>query len=191
MENFNQIFTLIAGGESIGLNLDILETGLINVLILVGILVYTGKDFLGSLLEERKTNIVQGVQDAEDRLNEANRRLAEAQKQLSQYSVVTNEMQSRAIDSTLLLFEADAKASKKDLATRFSRALATFRFKERQVFSEIKQQIITLVLKKVLLGAQTYFFTPANEDGSSNGAGREEAYMYTSENVKNLKGELL
>jgi hypothetical protein len=100
-------------------------------------------------------------------------------------------MQSRAIDSTLLLFEADAEAAKKDLATRFSRALATFRFKERQVFSEIKQQIIALVLKKVLVGAQTYFFTPANEDGSSNGAGREEAYMYTSENVKNLKGELL
>ena len=191
MENFNQIFTLVAGGGNIGLNLDILETGLINVLILVGILVYTGKDFLGSLLEERKTNIVQGVQDAEDRLNEANRRLDEAQKQLSQYTVVTTEMQSRAIDSTLLLFEADAEAAKKDLATRFSRALATFRFKERQVFSEIKQQIIALVLKKVLVGAQTYFFTPANEDGSSNGAGREEAYMYTSENVKNLKGELL
>ena len=49
MENFNQIFTLVAGGGNIGLNLDILETGLINVLILVGILVYTGKDFLGSL----------------------------------------------------------------------------------------------------------------------------------------------
>lgn len=47
MENFNQIFTLVAGDENIGLNLDILETGLINVLILVGILVYTGKDFLG------------------------------------------------------------------------------------------------------------------------------------------------
>ena len=191
MENFDQIFTLVAEHEGIGLNLDILETGLINILALIAILVYTGKDFLGSLLEERKTNIVQGVQDAEDRLNEANRRLDEAQKQLSQYTVVTTEMQSRAIDSTLLLFEADAEAAKKDLATRFSRALATFRFKERQVFSEIKQQIIALVLKKVLVGAQTYFFTPADEDGSSNGAGREEAYMYTSENVKNLKGELL
>ena len=111
MENFNQIFTLVAKSEGIGLNLDILETGLINVLTLVGILVYTGKDFLGSLLEERKTNIVQGVQDAEDRLNEANRRLDESQKQLSQYTVVTTEMQSRTIDSILVLFEADATAS--------------------------------------------------------------------------------
>jgi len=71
MENFNQIFTLLAEEEGIALNLDILETGLLNILALLGILIYTGKDFLGSLLEERKTTIVKSVQDAEDRLNEA------------------------------------------------------------------------------------------------------------------------
>jgi F-type H+-transporting ATPase subunit b len=44
-------FTLLAEDEGIGLNLDILETGLINILALVGILVYTGRDFLGSVEE--------------------------------------------------------------------------------------------------------------------------------------------
>jgi|TARA_B110000238_G_scaffold119544_1_gene129540 F-type H+-transporting ATPase subunit b len=179
MENFNQIFTLVAKSEGIGLNLDILETGLINVLTLVGILVYTGKDFLGSLLEERKTNIVQGVQDAEDRLNEANRRLDEAQKQLSQYVVVTTEIQSRTIDSVLLLFEADAEASKKDLATRFSRALATFRFKERQIFAEVKQQIVLLVLKRTLMRAQETF------------SDKKEALVFNGTNINKLQGDLL
>ena len=61
MENFNQIFTLIAENKGISLNSDILETGVINIALLVGILVYTGKDFLGSLLEERKTIIVNPV----------------------------------------------------------------------------------------------------------------------------------
>ena len=56
MENFDQIFTLLAHSEGIGLNLDILETGILNILTLVAILVYTGRDFLGSVLEERKTN---------------------------------------------------------------------------------------------------------------------------------------
>ena len=41
MENFNQIFTLLAENGSIGLNLDILETGIINIAALVGILIYT------------------------------------------------------------------------------------------------------------------------------------------------------
>jgi F-type H+-transporting ATPase subunit b len=80
MENFDQIFTLLAEHEGIGLNTDILETGLLNIIALLGILIFTGRDFLGSLLEERKTTIVQGVQDAEDRLNEAQKRLDEAKK---------------------------------------------------------------------------------------------------------------
>ena len=57
------------------------------IIALVAILVYTGRDFLGSLLEERKATIVKGVQDAEDRLSEAERRLSEAQKQLNQDKV--------------------------------------------------------------------------------------------------------
>ena len=55
MENFDQIFTLIAEEEGISLNPDILGSGLFNILVLAGILIYTGKDFLGSILEERKT----------------------------------------------------------------------------------------------------------------------------------------
>jgi hypothetical protein len=43
MENFDQIFTLLAEDEGIGLNLDILETGVINIIALVGILIYTGR----------------------------------------------------------------------------------------------------------------------------------------------------
>ena len=157
MENFDQIFTLVAEHEGIGLNLDILETGLINVLALIAILVYTGKDFLGSLLEERKTSIVQGVQDAEDRLNEANRRLSEAQKQLSQANVVITEIKNETIAAKKVLLEADAYQSKKDLATSFSRALASFRSKERQIFVEVKQQIILLVLNRTVTSAQETF----------------------------------
>ena len=157
MENFDQIFTLVAEHEGIGLNLDILETGLINILALIAILVYTGKDFLGSVLEERKTNIVKGVQDAEDRLNEANRRLSEAQKQLSQANVVITEIKNETIAAKKVLLEADAYQSKKDLATSFSRALASFRSKERQIFVEVKQQIILLVLKRTVISAQETF----------------------------------
>jgi hypothetical protein len=57
MENFDQNFTLLTEHEGIGLNTDILETGLINIPLLA-ILFSTGQDFLGSLLEERKTTIV-------------------------------------------------------------------------------------------------------------------------------------
>ena len=156
-----------------------METALINILALVAILVYTGRDFLGSLLEERKTDIVQGVQDAEDRLNEANRRLSEAQKQLSQANVVITEIKNETIAAKKVLLESDASQSKKDLATSFSRALATFRAKERQIFLAVKEQIILLVLKRTVMRAQETF------------GKKDRATELINETINKLEGDLL
>jgi len=167
MENFNQIFTLLAENEGIGLNLDILETGLLNIIALLAILVYVGKDFLGSTLETRKTDIVTSVQDAEERLNEANRRLSEAEKQLSQAQVVITEIKNETIATKKTLLKSEASQSKKDLTIRFSRALGSFRSKERQIFLEVKQQIILLVLKRTVTRAQETF-EPKKTSNSTN-----------------------
>ena len=179
MENFNQIFTLLANEEGLALNLDILETGLLNILALLGILIYAGKDFLGSLLEERKTTIVKGVQDAEDRLNEAQKRLNEAEKQLNQANFVISEIKNETIATKKILLESDAYAAKKDLKIRFERALATFRSKERQIFIEIKQQIIALVLKRTVVRAQETF------------GPKERATALINDTINKLEGDLL
>jgi len=179
MENFDQIFTLLAEHEGIGLNLDILETGLLNIIALVAILFFTGRDFLGSLLEERKTTIVKSVQDAEDRLNEAQKRLDEAQKQLNQANLVISEIKSETVSTKKILLESDAFEAKKDLKIRFERALATFRSKERQIFLEIKQQIISLVLKRTVIRAQETF------------GPKERATALINDTINKLEGDLL
>lgn len=179
MENFNQIFTLLAEEEGISLNFDILETGLLNILALIAILIYTGKDFLGSILEERKTTIVKSVQDAENRLNEAQKRLSEAQKQLNQANIVISEIKNETIATKKILLESDAYEAKKDLKIRFERALATFRSKERQVFIEIKQQIISIVLKRTVLRAQEAFRP------------KERATALINDTINKLEGDLL
>jgi F-type H+-transporting ATPase subunit b len=179
MENFDQIFTLLAKHEGISLNTDILETGLLNIIAVLAILIYTGRDFLGSLLEERKTTIINGVQDAEDRLNEAQKRLDEAQKQLNQANLVINEIKNETIATKKTLLESDAFQAKKNLTVRFERALATFRSKERQIFVEIKQQIIALVLQQTVNRAQETFQSP------------ERATALINETITKLEGDLL
>ena len=179
MENFDQIFTLLANEEGIGLNLDILETGLLNILALLGILFYTGRDFLGSLLEERKTTIVKSVQDAEDRLNEAQKRLTEAEKQLNQANLVISEIKNETVTTKKVLLESDASEAKKDLKIRFERALATFRSKERQIFLEIKQQIISLVLSRTVTRAKEAF------------GPKERAAALINDTINKLEGDLL
>ena len=179
MENFDQIFTLLAEHEGISLNTDILETGLLNILALLAILIYTGRDFVGSLLEERRTTIVKGVQDAEDRLNEAQKRLNEAQKQLNQANLVISEIKNETVATKKVLLESDAFQAKKDLTVRFERALATFRSKERQIFLEIKQQIISLVLQRTVSRTQETFKS------------KERATALINETINKLEGDLL
>ena len=178
MENFDQIFILLAN-EGISLNTDILETGVINILALLAILIYTGRDFLGSLLEERRTTIVKGVQDAEDRLSEAKKRLVEAEKQLNQANIVISEIKNETVTTKKILLESDAFQAKKDLTIRFDRALATFRSKERQIFIEIKQQIITLVLQRTISRVQETFKS------------KERSSALINETIEKLKGDLL
>jgi F-type H+-transporting ATPase subunit b len=179
MENFDQIFTLLAEHEGIGLNTDIFETGLLNIIALLAILFFTGRDFLGSLLEERKTTIVKSVQDAEDRLNEAQKRLDEAEKQLNQANLVISEIKSETVSTKKILLQSDAVEAKKDLKIRFERALATFRSKERQIFLEIKQQIISLVLKRTVVRAQETF------------GPKERATALINDTINKLEGDLL
>ena len=179
MENFDQIFTLLAEQEGITLNTDILETGLINILALIAILIYTGRDFLGSLLEERKTVIVKGVQDSENRLSEAKKRLVEAEKQLNQANLVINEIKTETIATKKVILDSDALQAKKDLSTRFERTSATFRSKERQIFLEIKQQIVSLVLQRTVNRVQEAFKSKERSTGLIN------------ETINKLKGDLL
>tara|TARA_B110000444_G_C18697667_1_gene527396 strand:+ start:18 stop:551 length:534 start_codon:yes stop_codon:yes gene_type:complete len=150
MENFDQIFTLVAEEKSIGFNSDIFESGLINIILLLSILIYVGRDFLGSALEQRQQEIIQSVQDAEERLTKANTRLNEAQKQLTQAQVIIAEIRKETMNTKKVLLESDSTQANGELATRFGRALATLQSRETQVFSEIKQQIISLALKNVL-----------------------------------------
>ncbi|MGB5631440.1 MAG: F0F1 ATP synthase subunit B, partial [Waterburya sp.] len=48
-----------------GLNLDILDTNLINLTLLVGILIYFGKPLLTNILSERSSKIAEQIQAVE------------------------------------------------------------------------------------------------------------------------------
>jgi len=178
MENFDQIFTLLALTDGITLNLDILETGLLNIIVLVIILTYFINSFLTSTLEKRKNDIVTGIEDAEQRLSEANRRLSEAQKQLVQTNVLINEIKNETIVTKKTLLQSEISQSKKDLTTRFNRALVSLRTKETQVFLEIKQQIIVSVLKRIVIRAQQTFQV------------RRRSVVFINKTINKLEGDL-
>ena len=66
------------------LNFNILETNLINLVIVIAVLVKFLSGFLGGILERRRSAILQDLEDAETRLKTATAELSKAKADLGQ-----------------------------------------------------------------------------------------------------------
>ena len=65
------------------LNFNLLETNLVNLAIVIGVLFWFLRGFLGGILERRRSAILQDLQDAEARLKTATEELSKAQSELA------------------------------------------------------------------------------------------------------------
>ena len=65
------------------LNFNPLETNLVNLAIVIGVLFWFLRGFLGGILERRRSAILQDLQDAEGRLKKASEELTTAQSELA------------------------------------------------------------------------------------------------------------
>ena len=65
------------------LNFNLLETNLVNLAIVIGVLFWFLRGFLGGILERRRSAILQDLQDAEVRLKTATEKLTKAQSELA------------------------------------------------------------------------------------------------------------
>jgi F-type H+-transporting ATPase subunit b len=106
----------------IGLNFDILETNLINLVIIIGVLVYFGRGFLGKTLADRKARIEEAIKDAETRKKEAAAALADEQQKL-----VTAELRQRIAALALQQVESQLKSGIGDATQQqlIDRSIAT------------------------------------------------------------------
>ncbi len=74
---------LLLATEGFGLHLDLLNSNLINLAILIPILVWFLKGFLGGILSRRSEAILQDLQEAESRLSTTATQLQKAQAELA------------------------------------------------------------------------------------------------------------
>ena len=84
MINVLWLGTEASAEHGFGLNLDILDTNLINLGILIAVLLYFAPGFIGKILSERRATIEQAIKEVEERQQEAAAALAEQQQNLTQ-----------------------------------------------------------------------------------------------------------
>lgn len=74
---------LLPATEGFGVDLDLLNGNLVNLAILIPVLVWFLKGFLGGILSRRREAILQDLNEAESRLSAATNQLEKAQAELA------------------------------------------------------------------------------------------------------------
>jgi F-type H+-transporting ATPase subunit b len=84
---FTSLFLLASEAgetEGFGINTNILETNIINIVIILAFLIYAGRGFIGNILSTRLQTIESAITDAEKRKQESIEKLSDQQEKLAQ-----------------------------------------------------------------------------------------------------------
>jgi len=148
-QTLNRFSTQIA--EGVSFNPDIFEANLVNLIILVGGLFYLLSGALSESLSERQQKILGAIQESEERLEEATKRLADSETQLAQAQMVIEsigkdaEVTAKQVKSTIL---TDGKTEIERLTAAAKGQIGTI---EARVRKQISEYVVTLALKRITM----------------------------------------
>lgn len=122
----------------LGVNPDLFGSNLINLIIVIGVLYYFGRGFLGKILSDRRNTIETDIKDAEQKASQAEAQLKTANADLEQAQAqakrIVADAQERAkavkaqiMDETRAEIERLKTSSAQELQSDESRAMAQLR----------------------------------------------------------------
>nr|ATL58095.1 ATP synthase CF0 subunit I [Azolla mexicana]ATL58201.1 ATP synthase CF0 subunit I [Azolla microphylla] len=135
---------------SFGLNTNILDINLINLILVLGILFYYGKGVLINLLENRRRTILNTIQDAEERYKEATEKLQKARTRLQQAKVKADEIRIIGLaqldkEQRDLVDAADEDPKRLEDSKNY-----TIRFEKQRAIEQVRQQVSRLASERAL-----------------------------------------
>jgi F-type H+-transporting ATPase subunit b len=124
-----------------GLNTNLLETNVINLAIIIGVLVYFGRGLLGKTLGDRQQQIATAIAEAEERQRTAAARLAQEQQKLAQ----AKEEAARIREEALVR----AKAAKEELIAKAQQEIERLKQTASQDTSAATQRAIAEIRERI------------------------------------------
>nr|YP_009694308.1 ATP synthase CF0, subunit B [Hapterophycus canaliculatus]AXU40725.1 ATP synthase CF0, subunit B [Hapterophycus canaliculatus] len=135
----------------ISLNTDIFESNIINIILLLVILFVVLKKFLTENLTARKEKIVQGIENAETRLSDSNKRYSEAKKQWAQMDIIIKEINQQMETTKQNVLKLKWDQGKDDLSKKFTTAIVVLRNRENKIFNDVTKEVSKRALNQVIL----------------------------------------
>lgn len=138
-----------AAEEGFGLNFNILQTNLLNLAIIIGILFYFGRKFLGGMLEARRSQIESAIVDAERRKKEAASALAEQQQKLAQAQTEAAQIIAQAQQNAESARQAILAQAEKDVERMQANAAQDLDSQRERTLRELRQRVAAMAMEQV------------------------------------------
>ena len=135
--------------EGFGLNFDILETNIVNLAIIIAVLFFFGRKFLGKNLSQRRSEIEEEIADAEKRSQKATADLKAAESKLEEAQKEIENIRNSAKESAQKAKERILAENAKEVERIKEAAVQDLDAERERAVTEIKQYIARLALKKV------------------------------------------
>lgn len=137
-----------AESSEFGLNFDILDTNLINLAILIGILVFYGKKLLGKILADRQARIAEEIARAEVSLNKAEAELAQAKQNLAEAEETAKQIIKEAEEKAAAAREAIRAKTEADIERLRESAQKDLNTERDRAIAALKRRIATLAVER-------------------------------------------
>jgi F-type H+-transporting ATPase subunit b len=141
-------------------NTNILETNLINILILIGILIYANKVSFSSTLENRQNEIIQSIENAQKDVLNASNYYFLAEKGFTQSLFCLQSWKIIYEKEKLDIVNNKYEAVKKGLQDNFLATETIVKNFENKTFVSIQRYLILITASKIL---RKFFFLSEKE----------------------------
>ncbi|MFM8975345.1 MAG: F0F1 ATP synthase subunit B [Vulcanococcus sp.] len=142
--------TLFASHGGFGLNLNVFETNIVNLAIVIFGLYKFLPNFLGGILERRRAIILADLKDAEERLAAASSSLAQAQQDLADAQQKAEQIRADGkVRAEAIRLESE-KRTVEEMARVKQGAVADLNAEASRVTDQLRREAARLAIEKAL-----------------------------------------
>ena len=143
-----------------GLNFDILDTNIINLTLLIGILLYYGTPIVGNILKERRSKIAETIQEVEQKQKQAVATLAEEQKKLKEAEATAAKIRSEAETNAQKAKEAILAQGEQEIERIKAVAGKDLNSDQEKAIASLRERVVALAIER----ARTQMGEVLNDD---------------------------
>ncbi len=131
-----------------GLDFNILESNIINLAIVIAVVFYFGRGFLGKVLGDRRSEIEAAIKDAEQRKQKAASALADEQQRLAQAQQEAVRIRSSAEEQASATKAAILAQAEKDIERLRESVSQDVNLERDRAIADLQRQISLMALQK-------------------------------------------